>query len=159
MQDELDEIVVKGNRPVWFGVAAELNKLFASRAWMLGPAFGYMNDLGIYLLGKNQEIFNDVKSGKLALTGQDLDNFLVQNEQVHVQSFTLSRYPDGVVPAHVAAPVNLAFAIPGRYYQTPIMQAGISYVENMYKQDFNFWDTSHRIGLGESMMSIQRHGM
>ena len=95
-------------------------------------------------------------NGEIDLSGQALDNFLVQEEQLHVQSFTLDRYPGGV-PGHVFVPVSSAFSV-GRYVLPQNMRAGINFVESFYGENFNFWDTSHRISVGESMMSVARNG-
>lgn len=37
------------------------------------------------------------------------------------------------------------------------IRMGVNYTEDRFKQGFNFWDTAHRITLGEAMMSQERH--
>lgn len=102
-------------------------------------------------------MFNALMAGDIKLSGQALDSFLVQEEQMHVQSFTANRYGSSI-PGHVALSINAAFTV-GRFTLLANMQAGVGYVENMYEQNLNFWDTAHRIALGESMMSISRRGV
>lgn len=123
---------------------------------MLGPAHSYMNELGVSLLGHNTKMFDALMSGDITLSGPALDNFLVEGEQMRVQSFTESRYPSGV-PRYVSIPINASFAY-GRYFMNENIKIGVGYVESMYKKNFNFWKTSHRIMLGESMMSTERDG-
>lgn len=153
MQSQLDAAAVD---TVWFGVAADLNEFFADRAVLLLSSYGYMNELGISLLDHNTNIFNALMSGGLNLSGQALDSFLVQGEQMHVQSYTVARYGTSV-PVSVRAPVNLAFSV-GRMALASNIRSGVNYVERRYSENFNFWNTSHRILLGESMMSMARHG-
>ena len=153
MQSQLE---AAGVDTVWFGVAADLNEFFAGRAGLLLSSYEYMNELGISLLDHNTNMFNALMSGDLSMSGQALDNFLVQGEQMHVQSFTIARYGTSV-PAAVRGPVNLAFSV-GRPALASNIHSGVNYVERMYSENFNFWDTSHRITLGESMMSMARHG-
>ncbi|UTW45359.1 VCBS repeat-containing protein [bacterium SCSIO 12696] len=152
MQEQLN---AAGIDVVWFGVAADLNDLFGKRELMLFSSSDFLNELGIALLESNRETFNDILDGTISLRGQDLDNFLVQREQLLVQNYILSRY-GGLPPYNDRAFVNLAFSV-GRRAMSDNVRMGVNYVERMYKQNFNFWDTSHRITLGESMMSIQRH--
>jgi hypothetical protein len=150
MQAQLDEA---GIDTVWFGAAADLNEFFASRPFM--PSF--MNDLGEYLLGHNRAMFQQVMSGALSVDGQALDNLLVQREQMMVQSFLKDRFGFSV-PAHVRGPVNINFRI-GRRTMPVRVRRGIGSVEATFDQRFNFWDTGHRIHLGEAIMSQRRHGM
>jgi len=154
MHDQLRE---HGIDAVWFKVAANLNRFFDAREWGLLTSRNTMNDMGEFLLQKNQQLFGRIMSGDILLSGQDLDNYLVTQEQLGVQQFLSGRYPDGVVPGYVAGPINAAFRF-GRDQMPRSMRAGVNYVERRYGEPFSFFDTSHRILLGESMMSIERHG-
>src|SRR5690625_2430435 len=150
MQAQLDEA---GIDTVWFGAAADLNEFFASRPYM--PSF--MDDLGEFLLDHNRSMFQQVISGALAVDGQALDNLLVQREQMLAQSFLSDRFGSSV-PALVRGPTNLHFRV-GRRTMPIRVQRGIGSVETTFNQRFNFWDTAHRVHLGEAIMSQRRHGM
>jgi hypothetical protein len=153
MQAELNAL---GIDTVWFGAASDLNAFFADNENFLLSARGFMNNLGVHLYEHNAATFNALKSGDVTLRGQALDNFLVQKEQSLVQDFLADRF-DGDVPLSVQVPVNASFRM-GRSMMPATMSNGINYVEAHNGQRFNFWDTWHRIELGQAMMSQYRHG-
>jgi len=140
---------------VWFGAAAELNDFFAANEGWLFTSGEFMNDLGMHLYQENVATFNDIMSGQISARGQALDNLLVQREQMHVQRFVSNHFGDSV-PFSVQAPVNTAFRF-GRSRMDTVMRNSINYVEMNNGQRFNFWDTWHRIELGQAMMSQYRH--
>ena len=152
MQAKLD---AAGVDTVWFGVAADLNDFFGRGGFLLASSHDYMNELGISLLAENIKMFNQLITGEIGYTGQKLDNYLVHREQMHVQSFTADRYGTSV-PLRVRFPVNLAFNR-GLFAMPSNIRSGVNYVERRFNEGFNYWDTSHRMLLGESMMSIARH--
>jgi RHS repeat-associated protein len=150
MQSQLD---AAGIDTVWFLVAAELNDFFARRR--LFTAHGYMNALGIHLLEANQLVFRSVMSGDVELSGIELDFYLVNFEQREVEKYTLSTYGTSV-PSYLWFPVNTAFGVL-RFNLDPNVRQGVEFVERHFGEPFNYWDTAHRIALGEAMMSIHRH--
>ena len=152
MQEVLKQ---RGIDTVWFGVAADLNDFFADRSNLLMTSEDFMNDLGVALYEQNRNTFNQLVSGEIGISGQKLDNFLVNREQMAVQKFVSDKYGSSV-PALIRGPVNLAFSV-GRFTLKENIRAGVNYVEDRYKSNFNFWNTAHRIELGESMMSQERH--
>jgi len=140
---------------VWFNVAADLNEFFSDRSFMLATAREYMDDLGVSLLDANLKTFDQLISGQIGLNGQALDNYLVNKEQMFVQKFTAAKFGDSV-PGAIWIPVNTAFGV-GRGALNPNIELGVTFVEAKFGEPFNFWDTAHRISLGEAMMSIARH--
>src|SRR5690625_2072035 len=62
------------------------------------------------------------------------------------------------LPALVRGPTNLNFRV-GRRPMPIRVQRGIGSVETTFNQRFNFWDTAHRVHLGEAIMSQRRHGI
>lgn len=151
------QLSAAGIDTVWFGVGADLNDFFAINAGKLLTAESFMNDLGVALLDLNTEMFNKLMSGKISLTGQALDNFLVTQEQLGVQDFLMKRF-GGSIPTSIQIPVNIAFLPGSRGLMPTNMINSINFVEIHNGQSFNFWDTGHRIDLGQAMMSQARHG-
>lgn len=95
-------------------------------------------------------------AGTLTERGQALDNLLVEREQLLIQKFTVSTF-GADVPYRVRIPINLGFRF-GRNQMPEAMRTGILFVEEHLGETFNFWDTFHRIVLGEAWMSEVRHG-
>jgi RHS repeat-associated protein len=160
MQGKLDEA---GIDTVWFGVAGELNDFFAQQETALkigdfftgGDTHDYLNDLGVDLYDKNKAAFNDLMSGTINIRGQKLDNYLVRREQGFVESYTVKRFGMSA-PASSRILLNSTF-ITMRQLMPKIMQNSLQYIDNRHKGKFNFFDTYHRIELGQAMMSQARH--
>lgn len=143
---------------VWFGVAGDVNGFFAENSAYLLTAESFLNELGIFLLANNEMIFNQVLSGEIPLSGQALDNFLVVNEQLLVQEFIMQSFGTVSAPMSIQLPVNGAFSPFFRGSMPINLLNGINFVEAHNRQWFNFWDTGHRIDLGQAMMSQARNG-
>ena len=151
MSTKLKEL---GFDTVWFDAAADLNAFFDDIEYRfnLSGTRDLLNDLGKYLYEKNVQAFNEIISGENSLTGQALDNNLVHREQVHVQDFlsaTKVSYLQGTI-------INTAFQFTPDL--PPRIELGINFVEAKYKTSFDFFDTAHRIDLGQAIMSQRRHG-
>jgi hypothetical protein len=114
-----------------------------------------LNDLGVDLYDKNKGAFNDLMSGAISIRGQKLDNFLVRREQGFVESYTVNRFGTSA-PASSRLLMNTTFLM-SRSLMPKIMQNGLQYVDKRHKGNFNFFDTYHRIELGQAMMSQARH--
>ncbi|CZF86817.1 RHS repeat-associated core domain-containing protein [Grimontia marina] len=149
MQARIDDA---GIDTVWFGVAADLNDHF-SKWYVRWGLPDHVNDLGIELLEKNRATFNEVMSGSIGKSGIALDNFLVVREQMYVQDF----YQKTQVAMWENVVINGSFIGDG-LIQPSIISMGVEYVNNKYGY-FNFFDTYHRIELGQAMMSQRRHGV
>ncbi|WP_417664164.1 hypothetical protein [Pseudidiomarina donghaiensis] len=121
-----------------------------------GDTHDYLNDLGVDLYDKNKAAFNDLMSGAISIRGQKLDNFLVRREQGFVESFTVNRFGTNA-PTSSRILLNSTF-LEGRQFMPKIMQNSLQYIDKKYNGKFNFWDTYHRIELGQAMMSQARHG-
>ena len=65
----------------------------------------------------------------------------------------MNNQPGGLMRGYI----NASFIGDGAI-QPPIISRGVGYVSNKYGS-FNFFDTMHRIDLGQAMMSQRRHGV
>ena len=147
------QLAEKGVDTVWFDVAADLNEHMDEYSRALPES---IDKLGQELLKKNRMTFDELMKGTSELSkvsGIKLDSLLVQREQIYVQNFFIEN-PLGSFEYEW---IKFSFVGNG-FLQPSIISRGVEYV-NKRHGTFNFFDTLHRIELGESMMSQRRHGV
>lgn len=139
---------------VWYNAAADLNDLFASQDLRLRifGSYGYLNDLGIELLGHNRTMFRSLANGEVTHRGLALDMHLVDFEQNLVEEITNRRFPSGP-PGLLRAVVNTAFT---DFFVPDELRGPMTSAEAVIGGPFNYWETEHRRQLGYAIMRSRR---
>ena len=140
---------------VWFGVAANLNQAF--EAAPLVPGGAWMNELGQFLYNENIDTFNEVMqpplSGTCSMGGTALDSSLVYREQNAAQRFIDSN----PLSSYQRVEIDLGFSLAGRLFMPAYMRTALANVEAQKGgRNFDFWNVSDRISLGETLMDHER---